>query len=143
MISAPVAPPTVRADAETVLVSLRLRDDDTFEVDYGDIAVADTSPSPTRLLGASIAMCLAASLLHCLRKGRFPINGFEASAVVTVERNEKGRLRVQRVNVLLDPGVGAEYAALFDRCSALFEDYCTVTESVRQGIDVRVTVATN
>lgn len=152
MISAPVEP-AVRDETETISVSLKLRDDDSFDVDYADLAAPEAAtpgrlvhdaaraPSATRLLGASIALCLAASLLHCLRRGRVAVNGLEATAVVTVQRNEKGRLRVRRVNVLLDPGIDPEHAGRFERCGALFEDYCTVTESVRQGIDVRVTVA--
>ena len=137
----------VRDGAETFSVSLNLTDTG-FSVSYDDSvdtpypgAAADHGPKATRLLAASVTLCLAESLLHCLRKGRVPITRFEASAVVTVERNDKGRLRVTRILVLLDPEIGGEYTARLERCGELFEDYCTVTESVRHGIDVRVTVA--
>jgi uncharacterized OsmC-like protein len=143
MISA-LGETAVRDETEIISVSLKLRTDDSFQIGYGDAdALQDEAPKATHLLAASIAMCLAASLQHCLRKGRVPITELEASAVVTVERNESGRLRVKRVNVLLDPTVGLDFAGRLERCTTLFEDYCTVTESVRQGIDVRVTVATN
>jgi uncharacterized OsmC-like protein len=152
-----IAPLPERAgakDTETFTVSLRLLDASAFRVDFNEPGIAPLTtdepsplglaegPSPSRLLAAAITNCLAASLLHCLRRARVPVEGMEASAVTTIVRNARGRLRIKRIAVLLDPRIPADQADRLSRCQALFEDYCTVTASVREGIDVRVSVVT-
>jgi organic hydroperoxide reductase OsmC/OhrA len=138
---------------ETFCVSLKLLDGFAFRVQFNDDRVTalttdhdgeagDTlGPSPSRLLAAAVANCLASSLLHCLLKARVPVEGLEASAVTTLGRNASGRLRIERIVVLLDPRIPQEHAHRLSRCADLFEDFCTVTESVRQGIDIRVNIA--
>ena len=97
-------------------------------------------PNASRLLGAAVGNCLSASLLFCLQKSRFEIEGMETHVKGRVERNESGRFRVTRIDVkiVLDLPEG-EHAKL-TRCIELFEDYCVVTGSVRKAIDVNVTV---
>lgn len=100
----------------------------------------DAGPSPVRLLAAAIGDCLAASLLFCLRKARADVESLRAEVTTQIVRNENKRLRVGRLEVTIEPRLpeGAQAAAL--RCRELFEDFCTVTQSIRQGIDVQVTV---
>jgi hypothetical protein len=43
--------------------------------------------------------------------------------------------------VVLTPCIAVTEQGRFDRCKALFEDFCIVTESVRQGIPITVQVA--
>jgi len=59
-----------------------------------------------------------------------------------VARNERSRLRLERLHVRLEPQLDVELRAQLARGADLFEDYCIVTESVRAGIDVQVEVAT-
>jgi organic hydroperoxide reductase OsmC/OhrA len=47
---------------------------------------------------------------------------------------------VQRIEVELAMGAAAGSLEHLDRLLAQFEDFCVVTESVRQGIEVQVTV---
>jgi organic hydroperoxide reductase OsmC/OhrA len=54
-------------------------------------------------------------------------------------RNDQRRLRIGRIDVTLHPTL-ADGGASLDECIAAFEDFCVVTESVRQGVDVRVHV---
>jgi uncharacterized OsmC-like protein len=138
--------------SDKVAVSLKLQSDyqmllefdepeeTTLLVDEAPPLGAGAGPSPSRLLASSILSCLSASLLFCLRKSRIPIDGLQARAEAELERNEKGRLRITRVNVILEPSLAAEDAAHLHRCLGRFEDFCTVTASVREGIDVSVTV---
>ncbi len=100
-------------------------------------------PAPSRLLAAAVANCLASSLLHCLRKSRASVDSLEARVEATISRNAARRLRIERLNVLLDPRVSWDDRDKLARCADLFQDYCIVTESVRNGIDVSVTVAMN
>jgi organic hydroperoxide reductase OsmC/OhrA len=57
-------------------------------------------------------------------------------------RNERGRLRIGGLRVRLAPEVTAEQRERMGRCLDLFQDFCLVTESVRDGIAVDVEVET-
>lgn len=103
-------------------------------------AGGDRGPGPDRLLLSAIGNCLAASLVFALRKFRNAVDGLEVEVSATPMRNEAGRLRIPQAQVTLRlPGRNADYANL-ERILAQFEDFCTVTQSVRQGIDVEVSV---
>jgi hypothetical protein len=54
-----------------------------------------------------------------------------------VVRNEQKRLRIGKVRVRIEAPLGA---AAVQECLPLFEDFCTVTQSVRAGLDVEVEV---
>ena len=100
----------------------------------------DAGPNPSRLLVASVANCLSASLLFALRK--FKNNPGPITAVVTahMERNEEKRLRVGSVDVMIQIDSPADSLEHLDRVLAQFEDFCVVTQSVRSGFPVNVTV---
>ncbi len=57
-----------------------------------------------------------------------------------VGRNAEGRLRVLEIKAILTLGVPAASLAHLDRVLGQFESYCTVTQSVSQGIAVSVEV---
>jgi hypothetical protein len=54
-------------------------------------------------------------------------------------RNEQKRLRIGTVDVTLSPHMDADSTQLAG-CLDQFEDFCVVTQSVREGLDVRVHV---
>jgi uncharacterized OsmC-like protein len=98
-------------------------------------------PNASRVLAASIANCLSASLLLCLQKSMIQVEDIETEAEPNVERNEEGYWRVRQVDVsikakLREP-VNKERA---ERCFGIFEKYCVVTGAVRSGIAVNVNV---
>jgi organic hydroperoxide reductase OsmC/OhrA len=75
-----------------------------------------------------------------LRKARVAFNGLEAHVATDVTRDARGHMRIGSIHVELVPDlVGTDRAGL-ERCEALFEDFCTVTASVRRGVDVGVSV---
>jgi len=99
---------------------------------------ADHAPNASRILAAAIANCLSASLLFCARKSRVGIGPIRTRVTAQIVRNERSRLRIGGVQVEIDPQfTDPEKAA---RCLGMFEDFCVVTESVRQGIPVNVKV---
>jgi len=55
-------------------------------------------------------------------------------------RNEGGRWRIREINVLISPDVSEGDRGRLKRCVELFEDFCIVSQSVRQGIPVNVEV---
>jgi len=97
-------------------------------------------PNPARLLAGAVGSCLAASLLLCLEKARVSLHDLTVRVEGTMERNEAGRLRIAGLTATLRPTVEGAPSGRCDRCIEIFEDFCIVTQSVRDGIDVDVRV---
>ena len=55
-------------------------------------------------------------------------------------RNDRGRLRIGRIDVEIEADPADPDARGLDRCTRIFRDYCVVTESVQAGIPVDVSV---
>lgn len=98
--------------------------------------------SAAEVLGAAIGNCLAASLTFCLRRARFEVSDMTASVTTHVGKNERGRHRLQKIDVELQPTIGGKGDNL-GRCAEIFEDFCIVTASVQHGIPVKVTLKDN
>jgi uncharacterized OsmC-like protein len=99
----------------------------------------DSAPNAARILAAAIGNCLAASLVFCLKKQKLAASGVKADVAVEIVRNDAHRLRIGKVDVTLHAGL-PEGDAAAARCLETFEDFCMVTQSVRDGIDVGVRV---
>ncbi|MGQ9542652.1 MAG: OsmC family protein [Candidatus Bathyarchaeia archaeon] len=103
----------------------------------------DAGPNASRLLSAAVGNCLSASLLFCLSKARVEPQGLKTSVETVIKRNMVGRWRIASMSVKLYLTLREGDAARSKRCLDLFEDYCTVTQSVREGINVDVDVRMN
>jgi organic hydroperoxide reductase OsmC/OhrA len=145
--------PTVGAKPmnDEVSVTITRQDKYRFLVDFGpNIAstVADepapigdgAGPSPQQPLAAAVANCLSASLVFANNKFKEDPGPVTTTAVCQIGRNEKNRLRVTGIDVAITLGVAPESLARLDRALAQFEDFCTVSQSVRAGIPLTVTV---
>jgi organic hydroperoxide reductase OsmC/OhrA len=97
-------------------------------------------PNASRLLAAAAANCLSASLLYCVFKEEPPDGCLRAEAVCVMVRNDKKRLRVGRLEITLILADAVIQSPRFARCKGLFEDFCVVSASIRQGIPMRVTL---
>lgn len=100
-------------------------------------------PNPSRLLSAAVGHCLSTSLLYCLSKVRVKTKNLETTVKTSIARNEEGRLRVKDIAVQIDLDVDDEDKLRVSRCLEIFENYCTVTQSVRAGIEVNVNISQN
>lgn len=98
----------------------------------------DSAPNPARILAAAIGNCLAASLVFCLKRRGVVAHGVRSDLEVTMTRNDNKRLRVGRVDATLH--VQDVPQDTLDACLAMFEDFCAVTQSVREGLEVNVNV---
>ncbi len=136
---------------ETVTVRLAQRQDYLFEVQFGPglpPLLADEpaplgrgqGPSPVQLLAAAVGNCLSDSLLFALRKFKQQPEPLQCEVTAEVGRNAEGRLRVLGLQATLTLGVPAGALEHLDRVLTTFESYCTVTQSIAQGIPVRVQV---
>ena len=122
-----------------------------FTVDFGD-ALPDlmtdeappigggAGPFPEQVLITGVANCLCASLVFALGKFRQDARGVEAEATCRVARNAAGRLRIFGIDVRIRLGAAAEAMPRIDRVLEQFERFCTVSESVKAGIPVAVSV---
>lgn len=130
-------------------VQLRLLDGFKFEIDFGDAGqlLSDEppplgdgeGPNPSRLLAAAVANCLAASLLFAVRKFKEDPGQVQAKVVGELERQD-GRWRIGKLQVALQLGADAATIPHLERALSQFENFCVVTQSVRQGIEVTVQV---
>lgn len=133
-------------------VGLTLEEEMIFKCDLGEMKVKDCyideahkdevdmlGPNPSRMLGMAILGCLSASFIFCLKKRNLTIDELKAEAEVTIARNQKGFWRVKRIDVNIDAKIDdPETRKRADQCRKMFEQYCTVTQAVREGIDVEV-----
>lgn len=95
-------------------------------------------PNAGLLIAAATGNCLASSLCFSLRRARAEVKGMTAVVRTTIERNETGRLRITGIHVELRPVLGDPRK--LEVCKDIFEDFCIVTQSIRQGIPVQVDV---
>ncbi|MFO1079595.1 MAG: OsmC family protein [Reyranellaceae bacterium] len=137
--------------SERVSVTITRQDKYRFVVDFGGslpAGLADeppplgegSAPSPVQLLASAMANCLAASLVFAHGRYKEDPGAVTATATCEVGRNEKNRYRVTGIDISLTLGVAPETLAHLDRVMAQFEDYCTVSQSVKTGIPYTVTV---
>ena len=137
---------------EEFTITLSQQHDYQFLVDFGDATPAlltdesaplgqGAGPNPSRMLATAVANCLAASLLFSLRKFKNQPEPVKATATVSLARNEHGRLRIGNIAVELAIGQNAADVAQLERILAQFEDFCIVTQAVREGLQVSVSVS--
>lgn len=98
-------------------------------------------PNASRVLASAIGQCLSSSLIFCLNKARIPAGGLKTVINTKIARNEDNLLRVVNIDVemnleLEDPAQTQKS----ERCMELFEKYCIVTDSIRNGIPINVNV---
>jgi len=96
--------------------------------------------SAAMLLSSAIGHCLTSSLLFCLEKSRVKAKDLSTDVELVMERNQKGRWRVKEIMVKMKPLVDGVDAEKLERCKGIFQDFCIVSASVREGIKIDVEV---
>lgn len=140
------------SELKKVNVGLSLEREMIFKCELGEMKVKDCyideehdveasmwGPNPSRMLGMAILGCLSASFIFCLKKKNLSLNDLNADAEVSIARNEKGFWRVKKIDVMIKMDIeDPETRKRADQCKKMFEQYCIVTQAVREGIDVGV-----
>lgn len=137
--------------SDAVTITVTQQENYKFLVDFGSglsPLLADEpeplgggeGPDPSRILLAAVANCLAASLLFALKKFKQDPGRLTVTATAVTDRNESNRLRVSAIEATLALGREAAGIDHLDRALAQFEDFCTVSQSVRNGIPIHVQV---
>ena len=135
----------------TVHLPLKQRKDYQFDITFGgDVpgVMGDEppplgsgqGPSPVQFLAAAVGNCLSDSLLFALRKFKQTPEPIQCDVQAEVGRNAEGRVRVLNIKAVLTLGVPAASLEHLDRVLSQFEAYCTVTQSVGQGIPIAIEV---
>ncbi len=127
-----------------ITVTLVQQQDYRFDIHFGyEPAPLGTGlgPSPVQLLCAAVGNCLSDSLLFALRKFKQAPEPIRCEITAEVGRNPEGRMRVRSMAARLTLGVPATSLVHLDRVLDQFEAYCTVTQSVGQGIPIAIEVA--
>jgi len=113
-------------------------------VDEAPPTGGDAGPNPVLSLATAIGHCLSSTLVNTLERAHVPASPLETLVEVEVGRNDRGRLRVRRLSVQIRTGpLQSEDQARFDHCVSIFEDFCTVTGAVREGIPIETRVGRN
>ena len=135
----------------TITVELVQQHDYRFDIHFADAIPVLTSdepaplgtghgPSPVQLLCAAVGNCLSDSLLFALRKFKQAPDPLQCTVEAEVGRNAEGKMRVLNMHATLTLGVTADKLEHLHRVLSQFESFCTVTQSVAQGIPVTLTV---
>lgn len=126
-------------------------EDFKFEVDFGIKNIEllmdepepvgnNSGPSASKVLAAAIGNCLTASFLFCLQKARVDVGGINTKVNGSVIRNENGRWRIMGIKVEITPDIPHAFDEQVNRCINLFEDFCIVSQSIKQGIPINVKI---
>lgn len=140
------------SEADEFTLTLTQESDYAFRVEFDETTIpslltdepsplgGDRGPNPSRLLVVAVANCLSASLLFAMRKYKNTPGTIVTRARARTQRNEQGRLRIEHVDVAIDlPDTAADYKQI-ERTLQQFENFCIVTESVRSGVPIDVSV---
>jgi uncharacterized OsmC-like protein len=138
--------------SESVTTKLKLLESYRFKVEFDIESVPSIvidemkpigqglGPNPTRLLSAAVGHCLSSSLLFCLNKAKVKVKKLETTVTANVERNKDGYFGIPGLDVHINLEVDEKDKLRVPRCLSIFENYCTVTQSVRKGIEIKVNI---
>lgn len=136
---------------ESVTVQLKQKKDFQFEINFGHnlpTILGDEpppigegqGPSPAQFLAAAVGNCLSDSLFFAIKKYNGNPEPIECDVTATIGRNEQGRLRITHMHAAIQLGAAAEDLSHLERVLTQFEAFCTVTQSVGQGIPIDISI---
>ena len=102
----------------------------------------NVGPGPILTLATAVGHCMSSTLVSTLERAHVAVAPLRTAVSVEVGRNERGRLRVRRLSLEISTRpLHEEDRTRFDHCVAIFEDFCTVSGAVREGIRIDTRVA--
>ena len=136
---------------KTIIVELRQRSNYQFDIEFSEgmpQLMSDEpaplgegkGPSPVQMLAASVGNCLSDSLFFALAKFKQKPEPIHTTVNALVGRNAEGRMRVLHIEAMIHLGVEAGKLEHLDRALKQFQEFCTVTQSVGQGIPIHIRV---
>jgi len=138
---------------EKIHAHLRHKGGYRFDIDFDELRGVElhmdepkpvgTSEGPTAamMLSSAVGHCLASSLMFCMEKSRGNVKDIGADVETSLTRNEKGRWRIAGIKVNMKVDINDIDKEKLERCKSIFEDFCIVTASVREGVKIDVEVS--
>jgi uncharacterized OsmC-like protein len=131
-------------------VSISLEEEMIFKCDFGQVKMKDLfideqhkksqekiGPNPSKLLALSLLGCMSASFAFCLQKRDFSLSDFKGKALIKSKRNAKGFWRIKEIKLELYPKIDTpKMRERADQCQKFFEQFCIISESIRDGIEI-------
>ena len=95
----------------------------------------NAGPSPVRVLAAAVGHCMSSTLYNTLERARIPSTPVRTTVRVEIGPNANSRRRVRKMALEIQAAPRDETdRERFEHCVSIFEDYCTVSGAVREGI---------
>ena len=135
-------------------IGMKRKDNYKFEVDFESDQIPSLlmdeppsipggegqGPTASMCLAVAVGNCLSASLTFCATKKQVEILELITTVKVIRKRNEKGFWRIAEMQVNLEPKIADPTDAKFEKCKEIFENYCIVSQSVKDGIPLKIDV---
>jgi uncharacterized OsmC-like protein len=110
-------------------------------LDEGPPTGGGSGPNPVLVLATAVGHCMSSTLLNTLERSRVAVLPVHTVVDVEIGRNERGRLRVRHLTLRIETAPrNPEDRPRFDHAVAIFEDFCTVSGAVREGIPISTQV---
>jgi len=97
----------------------------------------DQGPNPVQTLAMAVGHCMCSTLTSTLDHAHVRVSPIHATVSASVGVNERGRRRVQHLQVeIFTRPIDEADRSRFEHCVEIFPDFCTVSGAVRQGISI-------
>lgn len=111
------------------------------EIDELEPHGTDLAPNPADYLLLAVGGCLASAFMFSVSK--FDVNLKKMHAKVRGKYTRVNEhVRIERVDVILevDPSTEKDLKEIKEWCIGVFRNFCVVSESIRKGLPIRVTM---
>lgn len=102
-------------------------------------SASKAGPTPVETLALSLAGCMSIDVVHILTRGRHPLTGFRSHLVGERAADEPHRFTRMTIQFTVEGGAPREAVERAVELSR--EKYCSVWHSMRQDIELQVSVA--
>lgn len=97
----------------------------------------DGGPNPVQSLAMAVGHCMSSTLVSTLERAHVRVTPLHTTVRATLGVNANGRRRVRELSVeIVTQPVDEGDRSRFDHCVEIFQDFCTVSGAVREGIRV-------
>ncbi len=102
----------------------------------------DAGPNPVQSLAMAIGHCMSSTLVNTLARARVPVAPITTTVSASFGTNDRGRRRVRALTVeIRTRPLDEADRTRFEHCVEIFEDFCTVSGAVREGVRIESRVA--
>ncbi len=96
-------------------------------------------PNPAQSLAVAVGHCMSSTLYACFERSRVSVKPISTVVRPVFGRNDRGRLRVVRLEVAIDAEpVNETDRPQVEHCLSIFEDLCPVSGAVRDGAKIEL-----